>query len=399
VNQTAWHTIIPSLSMLRVALITTDNREDRRDYSLELPWFGTSPQALLDGFAALPDEIEVHVLSCARRRLSSPLQLAPNVFFHSVFVPSWAWLKFGYLGNIIAVRRHLRDIRPDLVHGQGTERDCAISAVFSGYPNLLTLHGNMRRLAKLAGAKPWSFASIAATLESLALRLTGGVICLSTHTRKLVSPRAKRTWIIPNGVDQRLLQTTHREPSKPPLILIIGDLLPNKNHLAFLNAILPLRETNPFEVRILGKVNPETPYAAEVIRFADQHPWCRIEGFVNHSELAGFLSKATMLAIPSLEENLPMVILEAMAAGVPVAASNVGGIPDLITDGQVGRLFDPRNPDSMRGIISHMLNNPAHNLMLANAAIARIHLHHLPDTIARQHLEVYRNILSHGMAF
>ena len=378
--------------MLRVAILTTDNREDRRDYSPELPSFGTSPQSLLEGFAALPGEIEVHVLSCARRRLPTPVQLAPNIFFHSVYVPSWAWLKLGYLGNILSVRRQLRIVHPDLVHGHGTERDCALCAIFSGFPNLLTIHGNMRRLARLARVKLWSFTGIAALLESLALRLTDGVICLSSHTRSLVSPSARQTWHISNAVDSSLLKAERTMSAAAPLILLVGDLIPNKNQLAFLHAILPLRETFPFEVSILGKSDPGTPYASEVIRFANQHSWCHLEGFVNHTELAGYLSKATLLALPSLEENLPMVILEAMAAGLPVAASNVGGIPDLITDGVTGRLFDPMNPESTRNTLCQMLDRPNLCRKLAATARTRILQNHLPETIARLHVEVYRKI-------
>jgi hypothetical protein len=47
----------------------------------------------------------------------------------------------------------LKDIQPDIVHGQGTERDCAIRAVFSGYPNVIPIHGNMAELARLFRAR------------------------------------------------------------------------------------------------------------------------------------------------------------------------------------------------------------------------------------------------------
>ena len=70
--------------MLRLALLTTDNREDRRDYAPSRPWFGTAVQALLDGFDSMPKEVEVHVISCARRHLKYPVRLAANIHFHSI---------------------------------------------------------------------------------------------------------------------------------------------------------------------------------------------------------------------------------------------------------------------------------------------------------------------------
>src|SRR5580700_1265568 len=120
---------------MKVALITTDNREHYRDYASTTPYFGAAPEALLQGFAAMP-ELEVHVLGCARQPMKSPEKLAPNVFFHGLHVPKLGWLRTGYLGCIRAVRRTLKRIQPDIVHGQGTERECAMCAIFSGFPNV-----------------------------------------------------------------------------------------------------------------------------------------------------------------------------------------------------------------------------------------------------------------------
>ena len=74
----------------------------------------------------LPD-VEVHVVSCTQQPMKSPIKLAENIFFHSLLVPKIGWLRTGYQGCIRAVRKKLRAIQPDIVHGQGTERDCACS--------------------------------------------------------------------------------------------------------------------------------------------------------------------------------------------------------------------------------------------------------------------------------
>jgi glycosyltransferase involved in cell wall biosynthesis len=376
-----------------LAFLTTDNREDRRDYTSPNPYFGTAPQALLDGFAAFPGEIEVHVVSCTREHLPSPLRLASNILFHSVQVPAWAWLKLGYLGNIRAVRRCLKGIQPDLVHGQGTERDCALTAVFSGYPAIITLHGNMRQLARLSGARPWSYAGLTALLESMAIRASRGVVCLSNHTQGLVSPNARQSWLIPNAVNPAFLNIKRAVPLDMPIILLVGDATPNKNHLSFLEAIAPLQADCKFEVRHCGNCDPGDPYAAQLLDFIEHHSWCRSCGFLKREAMMDEMAPATLLVLPSLEENLPMVILEAMAAGVPVAASNVGGIPDLITDGANGRLFDPSDAQSMRHIIHSMLTDPVGTQQLATRAREQILRNHQPETIACKHLEVYAEVV------
>src|SRR5271166_6244922 len=185
---------------MKIALLTTDNRENDREYSRVEPSFGTVPEGLLRGFRKIHD-VEFHVVCCLKKEVAAPERLAENIFYHAVVVPSIGWLKTGYLGCIRAVRRKLREIRPDVVHGQGTERDCAISAVFSGYPNVVTVHGNMRLVAKLAKAKPWSYLGLTAALENVILRRTDGVVCISTYTQANVQKLNGQTWIVPNAVD------------------------------------------------------------------------------------------------------------------------------------------------------------------------------------------------------
>src|SRR6267378_1931381 len=121
----------PSVPM-KIAILTTDNREPYREYHKPDPWFGSAPEALLQGFAKLP-EAEVHVISCTQRPMvSSPEKLADNIFFHSLPVAKIGWQRTLYQGCVRATRRKLWELQPDIVHGQGTERECGLSAVFSG---------------------------------------------------------------------------------------------------------------------------------------------------------------------------------------------------------------------------------------------------------------------------
>lgn len=385
----------PPPTVLRIAFITTDNREDSRDYSPEKPWFGTAPQALLDGFAEFPDNIEVHVVSCAREHLASPIKLASNIIFHSVHVPAWAWLKTLYLGNIIAVRRCLKKIKPDLVHGQGTERDCAWCAVFSGYPNLITIHGNMRRLAKLSRASLWSFIRITAALEHIAIRLCGGLICISNHTKNALCALAKRTWLIPNAANLHFIRNGLHTNHFPPIILMIGDLIPNKNQLAFLSAIESIQEKYGFIVRIFGKIDQTNSYTQKILKFTEKHSWCKCHHFASRETIRKQMEAASMLAMPSIEENSPMAVIEAMAMGLPVAASRVGGIPELVVDDESGILFDPLDQVDMRTAVKTLLDDGMLAQNLSNGAFKKIEAYHLPKQVAEKHIETYWKFLNH----
>src|ERR1043166_5464942 len=119
-----------------IVQITTDNREPFREYHKTAPWFGTAPEALFQGFAQIPD-VKIHVIGCTQRPMAgSPDKLADNIWFHSLHVPKIGWLRTGYQGCVRAIRRRVSEIVPDIVHGQGTERECALGAIFSGRPNV-----------------------------------------------------------------------------------------------------------------------------------------------------------------------------------------------------------------------------------------------------------------------
>src|ERR1700733_6019456 len=91
------------------AIITTDLRDDWREYDKPEPSFGAAPSGLLEGLKGL-DGCEVHVISCVQRPVASPPKLSENMFYHSVNVGKWGWLRGLYAGCVMAVRRKLREI-------------------------------------------------------------------------------------------------------------------------------------------------------------------------------------------------------------------------------------------------------------------------------------------------
>ena len=378
---------------MKVALITTDSREPLRDYANPAPSFGTAPQALLEGFAALPG-IEVHVVSCAQQPMQSPEKLADNLWFHSLLVPKIGWLRTGYQGCIRAVRKKLRQIQPAIVHGQGTERDCALSAVFSGFHNVLTIHGNMRLIAEVNRARPFSFVWLAARLESFTIPRSQGVVCISHYTRAAVGRLAKQTWVVSNAADDRFFEVNWEPPSDvPPVILCVANVGLRKNQNAFIRALDPLAAKRAFKLVFVGCVSAGEAYGREFLELVSGRRWCEYVGHLEPEALRRQLSQASMLALPSLEDNCPMAVLEAAASGVPVVAARVGGVPELIAAGETGLLFDPHDAASMSGAVQRLLEQPEFARTLAGEANRRARERYHPRVVARRHLEIYQEIL------
>ena len=378
---------------MKIALLTTDNREHYKHYDRPAPAFGTAPEALLQGFAQLKD-VEVHVLSCARQRMTSPERLAPNIYFHSLIVSKSGWMASCYQGCIRAVRRKLREIQPDIVHGQGTERDCAISAVFSGFPNVLTLHGNMRLIAQINRAGLFSYFWLAAKLEGLTVPRSDGVVCITHYTEDAVKDSARRTWVVPNAVDASFFEVEAQPAAEQvPRILCVGHVCLRKNQNAFIRALDALSPAGRFEVLFLGHAQAGRAYDDEFLGLVRERPWCVYGGVADREQLKKKLRDASVLALPSLEDNCPMVVLEAMAAGVPVIAAKVGGLPDLIEEGKNGLFCDPLDARSMSGTLEKFLKDHSFARLLAARAKEQAAARFRPEVTARRHVEIYREIL------
>ncbi len=379
---------------ISVAILTTDKREFEKDYANATPSFGTAPEALLQGFIALP-EVAVHVVSCMQQSPArSPEKLADNIWYHAVPVPKLGWMRTLYQGCIRATRKKLCEIKPDIVHGQGTERDCAVSANFSGFPNVLTIHGNMRMIAKLGHARAFSFLWLAARLERLTLPRADGVVCLTHHTREAVEKLARRTWVLPNAVDTSFFDLQPAPPrDAPPIVLCVGTIVRHKNVNAFIRALDPLATKRDFKVIFLGKADTGA-YCSEFFHLVKERPWCEHVEFSSRERVKEFFKVATLLALPTLEDNCPMVVLEAMAAGLPVLASKVGGVPDLIQPEKTGLFCDPQRPESIREGVARLLEDRelSHRLAVDAKAAAQTRFH--PRIIASRHLEIYREVLA-----
>lgn len=379
---------------MRIVILTTDNREAHKDYGNPQPHFGPAPEALLQGLALFP-EMEVHVVSCVRQPVAAPEKIAPNIFYHRLVVPKLGWMRTLYLGCVHAVRNKLREIRPDIVHGQGTERDCAISAVLSGFPNVLTIHGNMRAIAAVYRARAGSFHWLAARLETFALRRTAGVFCNSTYTASQVKPVAARTWLVANALRQVFfVPPVLRTEKRMPGLLNVGTVTPYKRQREILALAGNLwRRGEKFELHFAGKREERTGYGAAFARelaAAERAGYARHLGMLPADKLISVMDGASALIHAPTEEAFGLVVAEALARDLKFFGSAVGGVSDIAGGVDGAELFAPQDWAVMENAIAGWMAagcpRPA-----AAAAVMRARYH--PQVIARRHLEIYREVL------
>jgi glycosyltransferase involved in cell wall biosynthesis len=199
--------------------------------------------------------------------------------------------------------------------------------------------------------------------------------------------------VLPNAVDKSFFDVQPApDASAPPIGLCVGTICVRKNQNNFIRALDVLAKEKPIKIQFASEPAQDA-YGAEFHRLIRERPWCEHIGFLNRDQLQARLAAASFVVLPTREDNCPMVVLEAMAAGVPVLASNVGGVPDLIVPEKTGLFCDPARPESFREGIAKLLGDrPRVQQLTAAAKVEAVRRFH-PQVIAREHLRIYREVL------
>ena len=182
------------------------------------------------------------------------------------------------------------------------------------------------------------------------------------------------------------------------VILSIGRLSKEKAQVDLIRAFAHLRQTNP-ELNATLVVVGDGPERAHLEAEARSEALTDRIHFTGHvTDVQPYYAIADMLANASHSEGSPYVLLEAMAAGVPIVATAVGGVPEMLNDGETALLVPPRNPQRLAGAIAYLLQQPAEADRLADNAKAISRDRFSPETYVRALIEVYRAVVANRRA-
>jgi glycosyltransferase involved in cell wall biosynthesis len=258
-----------------------------------------------------------------------------------------------------AARRASRDV--DLVHAHWLP--AGLVAASTGCPFVVQLWGTDVELARRAPQ-----------LARLVLRRARLAICASSElaaaATELGAPAVR---VIPGAVD---VPETVGEPDDPPHVLYAGRLSPEKGVLELVEAARGL----PLVIAGDGPLRDRVPGAL---------------GFVPHDRLLGLYESAAVVACPSHREGYGVVCAEAMAYGRPVVASAVGGLRDLVVDGETGLLVPPGDVTALRSALELVLGDAGLRRRLGAAARERARELLARDRAAAQTVTAYGEALGY----
>jgi len=174
------------------------------------------------------------------------------------------------------------------------------------------------------------------------------------------------------------------------LILYVGNLLPSKGVTVLLEAFLRLGDTTTHLVLVGGG-----PLASQLERRAAEagvRDRVHLLGSQPHDVIPDIMRAAHVFVLPSYSEGLAMVCAEALACGIPVAATNVGGVPEIVRNGETGLLVRPGNVSEVARALQEILGNPALARRLASVGRAHVEQHFDLRLNSTALLDLYREV-------
>ncbi|OPX94110.1 MAG: Glycogen synthase [Syntrophorhabdus sp. PtaB.Bin027] len=293
---------------------------------------------------------EIHVITSHDEGL--PNFNKENGFYIHRFV----WPKIRIIGVIpfwLLVFLKICTIKPDIVHAQ----DLTI-----GTPAYLS-----RKILKIPYIV-WGRGSdiyrpsrrVRITIPTI-LQNADAIIALTENMRiELKKFYDKEIYVIPNGIDldkySDVVINFEKEPGEKN-ILFVGSMYPVKGVQYLIMAMKTVHDRMPMiRLILVGDGEESERLAALSIKLGIQE-YVQFVGKVPHEKVLTFMQNADVFVLPSLSEGLPNVLLEAMACGLPIVATNVGGIPDIITNGVNGFLVGVKDTEDIANKILILLQD------------------------------------------
>jgi glycosyltransferase involved in cell wall biosynthesis len=291
---------------------------------------------------------------------------------------------------VIELAALMRRERPDIVHANSSKAGVLgrLAAVLAGVPvRIFTAHGWAFNAASGAPSVLYRWA------DRLMAPLTTVTICVSEREREAGiaarTCRPERTVVIPSAVEAGAPPQARRERAAP-VIVAVGRLAAPKDPVTLVRALAAVNRS-AFTAQIVGD-GPERPAVEGEIHAAGLAGKIELTG--ERRDVAQLLDDADVFVLSSRSEGAPLSILEAMAAGLPVVASAVGGVPEIVDDGTTGLLVPPGDVSALAKALERLLADAALRARLGRAGWERARERFDLAQLQRAHVELYERELA-----
>lgn len=354
-------------------------------------------ESTVSALSKLDSSIEIFVSSFSSKIKTNVTSKSGNLTVHYIPFPLANYPIFvpRCVTNRI-IRREIMKVRPDIIHVQGIGKYYSFPILKEcSNPVILTVHGIIHQESKSWRGLLGKYRGyVGRHLEKNMLNRAKYLIAVSPYVKRTIAPMtAGDISVIYNSLDEIFFSINKNEV--PNRILFVGGIEERKGLHILIDAIAAIKQTIPaIKLHIVGGIRKASYYndlLNQIVNLGLQDSIV-FKNHLSNSELMQEYSEAALFVLPSKEESLGVVLLEAMATGTPIVASNIGGIPDIIEDGQNGYLVNYGDSQAMASSIIKLLSDDKLRGEMG-AKGKEMAKNYVPHKIAMEHLSLYKRVL------
>lgn len=343
-------------------------------------------------------DLDVHLMTLEKGLFEEMVEEDGKVTIHRMVASSWPQVVDIHAGpGRRRLLNKIRQLKPDLVHSHET---FGLAMRHLEIPHVFTVHGFDHANIPAEGR---TFAGIRSLVwkyaEYRGLGRQKAIISISPYVRKMIEKYASRAAIydIDNPVDDRYFDIhAENHDSTENRVLILGWINERKNTLGAVRAMAHAIQSGADGTLVVAGEAKNTSYYDIIIQEIsrlDIRDHVEFLGHISRDQLNEELRRTRILLLPSLQENAPMAIAEAMAASIPVVTSNRCGMPYMVDNGESGYLVDPLDSIQIGERLKELLLCPELCRRMGakgrQIALARFH----PDVVAAKTWKVYESLV------
>jgi len=294
------------------------------------------------------------------------------------------------IAALVELLGHLRELQPDLVSAHSSKAGwlARVAGQMLGIPVIFTAHG-----WAFADGVPLFRRKIYLTAEKIAGTLPARIITVSDYDRRLaighgvVGPEKVVT--IHNGMPDIGQELSATPGTDPPRIVMVARFAEQKDHQTLVRALGELRDLD-WSLDLVGD-GPLRPTISSLVQEIGLDRRIRLLGF--RRDVAQVLASAQVFVLASKWEGFPRTILEAMRAGLPVVASDVGGVSEAVADKKTGFLVTPNDEQALTGALRRLIGEPDTRKRMGESGRKRYESEFTFDGMLDRTAEVYETVI------
>lgn len=343
-------------------------------------------------------DLDIHVVSLSKATNTNAKNKQDGITYHTLKSPRLPKTVTGISVDHRALIKKVNEIKPDIIHAQilGAPYGLAAMKLCSRYPTVLTVHTLVEMDSKnqTGTVKEKIHDAIWKYLERREIKSIPNFISVSNSIAKEIKKRgAQNVQVIPNGISDEWFNIKNNEVEGR--ILFVGRVIPVKAIENLIRALKMVIASIPeAHLHIVGPT-PDNAYKKkldEIINNLELQDSIKFTGPKKGDLLVIEYSECAVFALPSKDESFGIVLLEAMAAGKPVIATNVGGIPEIITDKKMGMLIPFGDVNHLAETITKLLTEPEMRLNIGTSGKNKARKYSWA-IIATQTSEYYKEVI------